>query len=92
MFAAPAIIAIDRLMPVKSYASIIAPYKGKAAIDAAMFYCPYMPLELEIVKVTANSRKIGAEWTIELPQTLESYISEDAVDMIVKMMKEQTPL
>jgi len=59
MFAAPAIIAIDRLMPVKAFAEpiflspmfktpygIIAPYKGGNVLDVAFFYCPYIPLQV----------------------------------------------
>ena len=52
MFAAPAIIAIDNLMPVKAYASLIKPvsYKVKITHDESFFYCPYMPLEYEVYK------------------------------------------
>lgn len=51
LFAAPAIIAIDRLMPVKAYAAIIKPnpnvlwYNGKVTFDEAFYYCPYRPVD-----------------------------------------------
>lgn len=46
MFAAPAIIAIDNLMPVKAYAKLIKSdgtlwYNGKQTMDAGLYYCPY---------------------------------------------------
>lgn len=49
MFAAPAIIAIDNLMPVKAYSFVSRDpnairYKGIQQSDAAFFYCPYIPL------------------------------------------------
>lgn len=52
MFAAPAIIAIDNLMPVKAYAKLIKPdgtlwYKGKVTFDSAFYYCPYIAMETE---------------------------------------------
>lgn len=52
MFAAPAIIAIDNLMPVKAYSFInpdpnVVLYKGIQGIDSAFVYCPYIPLETE---------------------------------------------
>ena len=95
MFAAPAIIAIDNLMPVKAYSFInpdpnVVLYKGIQKLDHAIFYCPYIPLER--TWVTANSRKIGAEWTIELQQPLVSHISEEAVEILTKMLEEQKPL
>ena len=96
MFAAPAIIAIDRLMPVKAYASIIKPdpnvvwYKGVQTFDSALCYCPYIPLVK--TRVTAKSRKIGAEWTIELPQTAEHMYDPAVERLIMNMLKEQKPL
>lgn len=43
---APAIIAIDRLMPLsfERRSSLILPYKGKQLFDVGAFYCPYVPI------------------------------------------------
>ena len=49
LFAAPAIIAIDRLMPVRAIVeaknSLLVGYKGAPIFDAGLFYCPYIPLQ-----------------------------------------------
>lgn len=62
MFAAPAIIAIDNLMPVKAYAKLIKPdlagYKVVCDLqqvpgaksfyfESTIYYCPYIPMETE---------------------------------------------
>lgn len=49
LFAAPAIIAIDRLMPVKlivPHIPIFTKYKGIVRFDAAIYYCPYIPIKI----------------------------------------------
>lgn len=95
MFAAPAIIAIDNLMPVKAYAFVnrdpnIVWYKGKTVFDSAFYYCPYVPLEK--TRVTAKSRKLGAEWTIEIKQPLKHMYDPSIETLIMNMLKEQKPL
>jgi hypothetical protein len=85
MFAMPAIVAFDNIMPIKVWAEppIILPYKGISAFEAGMFYCPYIPLEMEITKVTSEGkRKLSEEWTFEQPQVAEHYISDEAVNLL----------
>lgn len=47
LFATPAIVAFDNIMPVKLFdipKENVVWYKGKVTFDAAFVYCPYIPL------------------------------------------------
>lgn len=55
LFATPAIIAIDRLMPIKlivPHNPLLARYKGMVVSESAFYYCPYIPLKV------VNSEKV----------------------------------
>lgn len=56
--AAPAIIKVSSLMPVRSVQpDLLMPYKGMELFDAGVFYCPYVPLY--IVKNWASKEIIA---------------------------------
>ena len=45
LFAMPAIVAIDHIMPIKvDKPYIILPYRGKVIFDEAFYYAPYIPV------------------------------------------------
>jgi len=46
LFAAPAIVAVENIMPIKLIVPdpIIMPYKGIERLFAGVFYAPYIPL------------------------------------------------
>lgn len=47
MFAAPAIVAVESIMPIKIIKSpLIATYEGFTSFDSGIFYCPYVPLQM----------------------------------------------
>ena len=51
LVAAPAVIAIDKLMPVRSYVTpvrsyVTMGYKGSSTFEIGLFYCPYIPLQM----------------------------------------------
>jgi hypothetical protein len=48
----------------------LAPYKGKTVMDAGMFYCPYVPLQM----VRAVDHPLAPDWT---PET---FYSKDFVE------------
>ncbi len=44
LVAAPAIVKVSSLMPVRP--DYLMPYKGMELFDAGVFYCPYVPLSI----------------------------------------------
>jgi len=57
LVAAPAIVKVSSLMPVRSVQpDLLMPYKGMVIDDVAGFYCPYVPLS--IVKNWASNEII----------------------------------
>lgn len=55
--AAPAIIKIQNLMPVKTWVEV--GYKGVTGFDAGFFYCPYIPLQYATTKEADFIPNIG---------------------------------
>ena len=63
LVAAPAIIAIDRLMPVKVWEDpILTMYRGKAIMDAASYYAPYIPFKITSRVYDSEARSLGFRW------------------------------
>jgi hypothetical protein len=64
LFAAPAIVAVQNIMPIKLFVPdpIIMPYKGKAIFDAGIFYAPYIPVEIVRVRVDETLLKLRPEF------------------------------
>jgi hypothetical protein len=58
IIAAPMIVKIDSIMPVK----VMRP----TAFDVGLFYCPYMPFTIEKIIVRTKSRALNAQYTREL--------------------------
>jgi hypothetical protein len=102
MFAMPAIVMIDNIMPVKlfdipkrpEYTLVpesvwIAPYKGKVLYDEAFYYAPYIPVTK--TKVTPHTRSIGSEWTIEIPQEV-IHVYDPSIETMIRNMVKNKPL
>lgn len=99
MFAAPAIIAIDNLMPVKAYSALIKPdlteYKvvcNLPQIPGAKSFYYESTIEIELFRVTAKERKLSPEWKIEEPQVLQNVIDPNAVETLARMLEKYKPL
>ena len=80
-FAAPAIIAYDRLMPVKAEALYFKTqrfgdirYKGRLIADVGLFYCPYMPIMIHGNGTTWVNTETG-HWGIIRPSLTERLLS-----------------
>jgi len=64
LFAAPAIVAVENIMPIKLIVPdpIIMPYKGKEIFEAGIFYAPYLPLKIVRAKVDESIYKLSPEF------------------------------
>lgn len=87
MFAMPAIVMIDNIMPVKLFDISNRPVY--AMVPESVWILPF---QIEKIRVTAKSRVLDAKWTIEESQPLISHVSIEAYEMVYNQIKNSMPL
>lgn len=89
--AAPMIVKTTSIMPIKVMQPALPPgwinYPISKAIDNLVF--PDMAFSIEKVCVTAKSRRLSANWTMELSQDLKYIHNIDAEEELTRILADE---